>query len=183
MAVFLATATKGGPRPFLTLDLEYRCPRCHGEPHRSEAPALVDSGATRASIPARFLPDHVSWDDLPPVRSTFVSAYRRDLVARLWHTDLRVLGTRIATEILVLEPGSDVFPYAVLGTGDLFEHFGVSFAFGNVPPVFVLERIGQVVEVPAGTELPTLPEVRIRHRLPELDGGTKELVLGPPSDA
>jgi hypothetical protein len=174
VAVIIATETPSGPRPFVALDIAYRCPRCKGERHTSQAIALADSGATKASIPARFLPDHVDWRDLPEVLSSYQSATRQDLRARLWHADLRVLGVRIATEVLVLEPGSDVFGYAVLGTGDLFEHFAVTFAMGNVPPFFALERAGQLLDSRA--ELPALPDVRIHHALPEpLDGLPDEL--------
>lgn len=145
-----SVAVEGGDlRPFLPATYIYM--GVDGEMHRHNTLALLDSGATRAIIPARFLPPHApAWAHLSRTSGRVNGVTSPNAEVRIWMTDVEVFGVRVCRDVMVLTPDaeSDSLGYPVLGLDSVFAHFNVAFAFGSIPPVIVLRPQGQVEPLP-----------------------------------
>jgi hypothetical protein len=133
------------PSPHVPLQFEYVCSDCP-ELHRITKLALVDTGANRALLARRWLPDGVRWETLPRTGLRFNVFPPREFECRLWHVDLSVFGRLIGREILVTDDTFRTVP--VVGRLDFLQAFNVSFAFGSQPALMYAQPVGQVEPMP-----------------------------------
>lgn len=152
------------------VELRYWCPGT-GRDECAVTAALVDSGAPWAVMPMVCLPAGVGWDDLARVDRLTGRHGTSDTPreVRLWEVDVLVFGVRVVQRVYVT--GEDVMPASlVLGLGDLFARFLVTFAWSSTPPVFRLDPVGQAVPWPDALVDPSPLVSEATRRLPPPGG-------------
>ena len=135
------------PRPFVPATFAYM--GTDAEMHEHATLALLDTGSTRAIVPARFLPPHApTWAHLTRTSAAVNGVTSPKAEVRIWNVDVVVFGVRVCRDVLVLTPDAESLGYPVLGLDSVFAHFHVAFAFGSIPPVVILRPQGQVEPLP-----------------------------------
>jgi hypothetical protein len=171
----LATEDRGIIRPFVETRIVYTA----GNQREGFLPGLVDSGCSHVVLPAELLPEAVAFGQLP-LLSPMQNPMTPDLIeTRLWYVDhIDVLNVPIGDTIRVLAPGSRL-EHLVLGL-PLFRAFLVELALSNVPPLFRLAPVGQVLPFVEAPRLPVLERGRARWgEVPALPAAEAPRQLGP----
>lgn len=163
------TMERSAARPIIPFLVAY------GASGTMELAGIVDTGSPYCTIPARYLPAGVEWDDLEPFGA--VPMLGGPVQFRRWPATVYVEDVPITTTMKVVEDGAGP-PVAVLGT-ELLDHFRVEFdkraglfslrPYGVVVAPLAIEgmtvledadrtiRISPVTGIPRATQRPLLP--------------------------